>query len=80
LTTAEVESAFLDDFAMDGEAQVVDGEQRYVLFGLTMTARVVRVIYVDRQSRVRVVTAHEATRGQQLRYAQNRLKLLQGDE
>jgi uncharacterized protein len=77
LTTLEVESAFVDNFAMDGDAQVVDGEDRFVLFGMTFTGRIVRVIYTNRRESLRVVTAHEATRGQRQRYEQHRSKMLE---
>lgn len=76
LTTEEVESAFLDPFVMDGGAQEVDDETRWVLLGMTNTGKLIRVIYTDRVQQLRVVTAHKGTRGQQQRYAQHRLDLL----
>ena len=78
LAAVEVESAFLDPFAMDVASQEVDGEERQVLFGMTDNGTIIRVIFTDRGERVRVVTAHIATRGQQRQYAQHRLELLKG--
>jgi hypothetical protein len=68
LTPEEVESVLRDDYALPAESQVVDGEERQVLFGMTNTGRILRLIWTLRGERVRIVTAHHATRGQRRRY------------
>lgn len=77
LTRDEVESAFLDTYASDGGMQVVDDEERYVLFAITITAKVVRVIFTFRGDNVRVVTAHQASAGQRRDYDRERLRRMQ---
>jgi uncharacterized protein len=78
LSSEEVESAFEDEFAMDGDLQEVDGEVRPVLFAMTRTGTVVRVIYTERRDAIRVVTAHPASRGQRVRYERRRVRMLLG--
>ncbi len=78
LTRDEVESAFLDPFVMDRGAQEVEGETRWVLFGMTDTGTIIRIIYTERAERIRVITAHTATRGQASLYDRHRSELLKG--
>lgn len=53
--------AFFDPFLVVGDGEVVDGELREKLIGMTRAWRIVLVVYVMRADRVRLISARDAT-------------------
>jgi uncharacterized DUF497 family protein len=64
----EVEEALGDPRAIGDQARRVVGERRTGALGATDDGRILFVVFVWRQSRLRVVTAMDASDGQRRRY------------
>jgi uncharacterized protein len=60
VTVEEVESVF--EFPRYEEPELVNGEERVWVLGVTENSRCLTVVYTVRNGRIRVVTAHPANR------------------
>jgi uncharacterized DUF497 family protein len=68
----EVEEALLDPARIGADARNALGERRYALIGATEEGRILFVIYAQRGSKVRPVTARDASDVQKKRYRRGR--------
>lgn len=68
----EAEDALLDPRLIGAPAYRVRAEQRWAALGATEDGRVLFVVFTRRRSRVRVVTARDASRRESRRYRQRR--------
>ena len=68
----EVEEALLDPQRIRADARNVVEERRYALIGATEEGRVLFVIYAERDSKVRPITARDASDAQKRRYGGGR--------
>ena len=69
----EVEKALLND-PIPIDDQDVDGEVRYVYYGETDLGRLLAVVLVERDEKIRVVTAYDLDAGQKKDYFARRLR------
>ena len=69
----EVEKALLND-PIPIYDQDVDGEVRYVYYGETDLGRLLAVVLVERDEKIRVVTAYDLDAGQKKDYFARRLR------
>ena len=67
ITFEEATEAFFDPFYQHGEASR-QGEHRDFLIGYTLTEQLLVVIFLERGSRTRIVSAREATRQERKLY------------
>ena len=66
----EAASALLDPMAVVIEDQDAEGENRWVLLGMSDQARLLVVVYALRdEDRIRIISARRANRTEQNRYA-----------
>jgi uncharacterized protein len=63
----EASEVFFDPFYQSGNASV-DGEQRNFILGYSLSQRMLLVVYVDRDSRTRIISARPATRSEKKLY------------
>jgi uncharacterized protein len=63
----EASEVFFDPFYQSGNASV-DGEQRDFILGYSLSQRILLVVYVERDSRTRVISARPATRTEKKLY------------
>jgi uncharacterized protein len=65
----EAATVFLDDFALTGEDpdHSLD-EDRFVTFGVSSAGRLLVVSHVDRDNRIRIISARPATRPERRLY------------
>ena len=60
--------AFFDPFVYHWDKQVIDGENRETIIGMTANWRYLFVVYVMREETVRLVSARLATKSERERY------------
>lgn len=66
----EAVAALLDPYALAQEDKSAEGEQRWVLIGMSSQARLLTVVYTLRQDdRIRLISARKATRVEASFYA-----------
>jgi uncharacterized DUF497 family protein len=59
---------FEDDFAIEWpDADLAYGEMRFVITGM-VDGRLLRVVYTERNDRIRIISARKATRHEQKQY------------
>jgi uncharacterized DUF497 family protein len=63
----EASEVFFDPFYQSGNASV-DGEQRNFILGYSLSQRILLVVYVERDSRTRIISARPATRSEKKLY------------
>jgi uncharacterized protein len=63
----EASEVFFDPFYQSGSASV-DGEKRNFILGYSLSQRMLLVVYVDRDSRTRIISARPATRSEKKLY------------
>ncbi len=71
VTPEEVEQVFANDPLIVG-TQDDPEEERWLCFGRTNAGRFLTVVYIERQGKIRVVTAYRMTRSQQRMYLTGR--------
>ncbi len=65
----EASTAFLDDFSLNGDdPDHAWDEDRFVIFGLSSTGRLLVVAYTEREKRIRIISARTATRSERRLY------------
>jgi uncharacterized DUF497 family protein len=67
----EAEEAILNG-PVEVDYQVVDGEERYVVVGLSDAARFLTIVWTDRWGAVRIITAFDSSREDQAVYLSER--------
>jgi uncharacterized DUF497 family protein len=67
---ADAVSVLDDDNALTTSEHWPDGEERFVTLGTDSLGRILVVVYVWRQEKVRIISARKATPGEQKRYAE----------
>jgi len=65
----EAVSCLLDPMALAHEDDSIEGEQRWVLLGMSHAARLLTVVYAIRGERIRLISARKATRKETKSYA-----------
>ena len=60
--------ALFDPFALWWEEEVVRGELRESIIGMTETWKLLYVVYVMRKDRIRLISAREVTHAERKRY------------
>jgi uncharacterized DUF497 family protein len=73
IKTAEVETALSNDPILIHE-QNVEGEVRYVYYGETESGWLLAVVFIEREEKIRVVTAYDLDAGQKKDYLARRLR------
>ena len=63
----EAEEAILIE-SLEADVQTHEIEQRVLCFGRTKSGRLLTVLFTERRSKIRVVTAYEMTKEQQRMY------------
>ncbi len=69
---AEAEDALLDRARVGARAYRVRGEQRWFSLGATEDGRVLFVVFTRRRSKIRIITARDATPREKRRYRSSR--------
>lgn len=67
VTFQEAAEAFFDPFYQSGDASRND-ESRQFIIGYSTTLRLLLVVYVERETRVRLISARRATRQERMLY------------
>ena len=67
----EAEEAVLTE-PMEADVQQHENEERVLCFGRTKSARLLTVLYSERHGKIRVVTAYNMTKEQQVLYFEGR--------
>ena len=65
----EAASCLFDPMALAHEDDDAEGEQRWVLLGMSCSARLLTVIYTIRGERIRLISARCATKKESRNYA-----------
>lgn len=65
----EASSCLLDQMALVREDNDAVGEQRFVLLGMSNTARLLTVVYTLRGEHIRLISARKATKKEEKTYA-----------
>jgi uncharacterized DUF497 family protein len=63
----EAAEIFFDPFYQEGDASV-ENEQREFIIGYSVAQRLLLVVYLDRDERTRIISAHRATRQERRLY------------
>ncbi len=66
----EAAEAFLDPFYQVGDASR-QGEERSFILGYSLTPRLLLAVYVERETRTRIISARIATRSERYLYEQS---------
>ena len=66
----EAAGAFLDPFYQVGDASR-QGEERSFILGYSLTPRLLLAVYVERETRTRIISARIATRSERYLYEQS---------
>lgn len=66
----EAAEAFLDPFYQIGDASR-QGEERSFILGYSLTPRLLLVVYVERKTKTRIISARIATRSERYLYEQS---------
>lgn len=66
----EAAEAFLDPFYQVGDASR-EGENRSFILGYSLASRLLLVVYVERSSKLRMISARVATRSERYLYEQS---------
>ena len=72
ITIEEAASVLLDINALQNEDEGEYNESRYITIGLSSQARVLVVVWTERENGFRIITAYHATKTQQRSYANAR--------
>ena len=67
ITSKEAEEAVLIE-PLEADVQPHEGEERVLCFARTKSGRLLTILYTERRSKIRVVTAYEMTKQQQRMY------------
>lgn len=65
----EAASCLLDQMALVREDDDAEGEQRFVLLGMSNAARLLTVVYTLRGEHIRLISARKATKKEEKTYA-----------
>ena len=65
----EAVSCLLDPMALSHEDGDIEGEQRWILLGMSRSARLLTVVYTLRGERIRLISARTATKKEIKDYA-----------
>lgn len=65
----EASSCLLDQMALVREDSHAEGEQRFVLLGMSNAARLLTVVYTLRGEHIRLISARKATKKEEQSYA-----------
>ncbi|KHD06198.1 hypothetical protein PN36_15350 [Candidatus Thiomargarita nelsonii] len=65
----EASTALLDPLALVQEDPDVEGENRWVLVGMSTQVRLLTVVYTLRDERIRLISARKATKTEAKNYA-----------
>ena len=66
----EAATALLDSMALAMEDPYAEGERRWVLIGMSDSARLLTVVYALRDKRIRLISARSSTKRETRTYAQ----------
>ncbi|RKZ50614.1 MAG: BrnT family toxin [Candidatus Parabeggiatoa sp. nov. 3] len=69
ISFAESSTALLDPLALVREDPDAEGENRWVLIGMSNQARLLTVVYTLRNERIRLISARKATKKEAKIYA-----------
>ena len=65
----EAASCLFDPMALSHEGGDIEGEQRWVLLGMSHAARLLTVVYTIRGGNIRLISARKATKKESKSYA-----------
>ncbi|MGH9801033.1 MAG: BrnT family toxin [Blastocatellia bacterium] len=69
VTFEQAAEAFFDPFYQNGDASV-EGEQREFIIGYTFSQQLLLVVFVERGTRTRIISARQVTRAERKLYEQ----------
>jgi len=69
ITFEEAAEVFFDPFYQTGDAST-DDEERDFIIGYSLSQRILLAVYVERESRIRIISARRATRHERKLYEQ----------
>jgi uncharacterized DUF497 family protein len=71
VTPGEAEQVMLN-IPVEIDYQVIDGEDRFVVAGMTKLGRFLTIVWTDREGLVRIVTAFDSPEGDRVAYLRER--------
>ena len=71
---ADAVAVFEDDLALTRPDAASRGESRFVTLALDGFGRILVVVFTERGTRIRIISARKASRKERVRYDQNRKK------